>query len=77
MQTPYILCILTSALFFSTPIQATEIVLNQVGYLPSWSKNAFLVNPDSKIKQAELLSLPDKKIVFKIKFVISQVQKAI
>lgn len=66
MQSRYILAFLTSSLFVVTVVQANNIVLNQVGYLPSWSKNAFLVNPDSNIKEAEILSLPDKKVVFKI-----------
>lgn len=45
---------------------ANSVVLNQVGYLPAWSKTAFLVNSDSAIKEAQILNASDKKTIFKI-----------
>jgi endoglucanase len=47
--------------------EAKTIVLNQVGYLPTWPKMAFLVNADGKIKRAELLDATDRHSVFKFK----------
>jgi endoglucanase len=47
--------------------EANTIVLNQVGYLPTWPKMAFLVNADGKVKQAELLDAGDRHSVFKFK----------
>lgn len=66
MQPRYILATLMSLFFSATTTQASSIVLNQVGYLPNWSKTAFLVNHEANVKEVEILSLPDKKVVYKI-----------
>lgn len=65
-----------TAIFFGLLIcgsaEAKVIVLNQVGYLPTWPKMAFLVNADGKMKQAELLDATDRHSVFKFKASINK-----
>lgn len=55
------------SLLISGLAEAKTIVLNQVGYLPTWPKVAFLVNTDGKTKNAELLDATDRHSVFKFK----------
>ncbi len=53
--------------FLMTPhhvLNASEIVVNQVGYLPNWSKSALWINSDTTKKEIELIDLTTNKSVF-------------
>ncbi|MCK5829769.1 MAG: glycoside hydrolase family 9 protein [Methylococcales bacterium] len=45
-------------------VNASEIVINQVGYLPNWPKVALWVNSDTTKKQIELIDTATKKSVY-------------
>jgi len=47
-------------------VNASSLVVNQVGYLSVWPKTAFLVNADKQIKNAEILDASNRHSVFKL-----------
>lgn len=66
MQKSFFTPLLLSFLLPSV-VNASSLVVNQVGYLTAWPKTAFLVNADKKIKEAEILDAGNRHSVFKLK----------
>jgi endoglucanase len=62
-----VICLI--GMLFAAVCMADEgvIVLNQVGYLPAWQKTALLVNAWEPTTDVEVLSLPKRNVVLRIR----------